>query len=168
MDAIGGVDFEVPIDMDYDDPYQDLHIHFSKGMQHLNGQEAMEVVRFRHNNDGSGYGTEDIGRMQTQQTFLKTVAAQMLTVSNLGKVGDFVKIFQQYVDTSMSLSDMAWFGTEAIKMGSGAVEFSTLPGEWHSSDGFIHLDAEETLTLVNEHLNPYVEDRVMEDLQIPS
>ena len=68
----------------------------------------------------------------------------------------------------MSLSDMAWFGTEAIKMGSGAVEFSTLPGEWHSGDGFIHLDAEETLTLVNEHLNPYVEDRVMEDLQIPS
>lgn len=168
VDAIGGVDFEVPIDMDYDDPYQDLHIHFSKGMQHLNGQEAMEVVRFRHNNDGSGYGTEDIGRMQTQQTFLKTVAAQMLTVSNLGKVGDFVKIFQQYVDTTMSLSDMAWFGTEAIKMGSGAVEFSTLPGEWHSGDGFIHLDAEETLTLVNEHLNPYVEDRVMEDLQIPS
>ena len=168
VDAIGGVDFEVPIDMDYDDPYQDLHIHYTKGQHHLNGQQAMEVVRFRHNNDGSGYGTEDIGRMQTQQTFLKTVAAQMLTVSNLGKVGDFVKIFQQYVDTSMSLSDMAWFGTEAIKMGSGAVEFSTLPGEWHSSDGFIHLDAEETLTLVNEHLNPYVEDRVMEDLQIPS
>ena len=168
VNAIGGVDFEVPISMNYDDPYQDLHIHFSAGMQHLSGAEALKVVRFRHNNDGSGYGSEDIGRMQTQQAFLKTVAAQMLTVSNLGKVGDFVKIFQQYVDTTMSLSDMAWFGTEAIKMGSGAVEFSTLPGEWHSSDGFIHLDAEETLTLVNEHLNPYVEDRVMEDLQIPS
>lgn len=168
VNAIGGVDFEVPISMNYDDPYQDLHIHFSAGMQHLSGAEALKVVRFRHNNDGSGYGSEDIGRMQTQQTFLKTVAAQMLTVSNLGKVGDFVKIFQQYVDTTMSLSDMAWFGTEAIKMGSGAVEFSTLPGEWHSGDGFIHLDAEETLTLVNEHLNPYVEDRVMEDLQIPS
>ena len=168
VDAIGGVDFEVPVNMNYDDPLQDLHIHFSKGMQHLSGQEAMEVVRFRHNNDGTGYGTEDIGRMQTQQAFLKTVASQMLTVSNLGKVGDFVKIFQQYVDTSMSLSDMAWFGTEAIKMGSDAVEFSTLPGDWHSSDGFIHLDAEETLALVNEHLNPYVEDRVPEDLQIPS
>ena len=168
VNAIGGVDFEVPISMNYDDPYQDLHIHFSAGMQHLSGAEALKVVRFRHNNDGSGYGSEDIGRMQTQQAFLKTVASQMLTVSNLGKVGDFVKIFQQYVDTTMSLSDMAWFGTEAIKMGSGAVEFSTLPGEWHSSDGFIHLDAEETLTLVNEHLNPYVEDRVMEDLQIPS
>ena len=168
VDELEGVDVYIPEEMNYDDPYQDLHIHYTKGQHHLNGQQAMEVVRFRHNNDGSGYGTEDIGRMQTQQTFLKTVAAQMLTVSNLGKVGDFVKIFQQYVDTSMSLSDMAWFGTEAIKMGSGAVEFSTLPGEWHSSDGFIHLDAEETLTLVNEHLNPYVEDRVMEDLQIPS
>ena len=149
-------------------PYQDLHIHFSKGMQHLNGQEAMEVVRFRHNNDGSGYGTEDIGRMQTQQAFLKTVASQMLTVSNLGKVGDFVKIFQQYVDTTMSLSDMAWFGTEAIKMGSGAVEFSTLPGEWDDSDNFVHLDPDATLKVVNQYLNPYVEDRVMADLNIPA
>ena len=168
VEAIGGVNFDVPINMDYDDPIQNLSIHFKKGVQYLNGADAMRVVRFRHNNDGSGYGTEDIGRMQTQQNFLKAVAQQTLTLSNVDKVGEFAKIFQQYVDTSMSLSDMAWFGTEAIKMGSGAVEFSTLPGEWHSSDGFIHLDAEETLTLVNEHLNPYVEDRVMEDLQIPS
>lgn len=126
------------------------------------------MVRFRHNNDGSGYGTEDIGRMQTQQAFLKTVASQMLTVSNLGKVGDFVKIFQQYVDTTMSLSDMAWFGHRGHQDGQRCCGIFHSARRWHSSDGFIHLDAEETLTLVNEHLNPYVEDRVMEDLQIPS
>ena len=57
VNAIGGVDFEVPISMNYDDPYQDLHIHFSAGMQHLSGAEALKVVRFRHNNDGSGYGS---------------------------------------------------------------------------------------------------------------
>ena len=70
VDQIDGVDFDIPINMDYDDPYQDLHIHFTKGPRHLNGQEAMEVVRFRHNNDGTGYGTEDIGRIGTQQAFL--------------------------------------------------------------------------------------------------
>ncbi len=87
VNAIGGVDFEVPISMNYDDPYQDLHIHFSAGMQHLSGAEALKVVRFRHNNDGSGYGSEDIGRMQTQQNFLKAVAQQTLTLSNVDKVG---------------------------------------------------------------------------------
>ena len=95
VDQIDGVDFDIPINMDYDDPYQDLHIHFTKGPRHLNGQEAMEVVRFRHNNDGTGYGSEDLGRMQTQQNFLKAVAQQTLTLSNLDNVWEFAKIFQQ-------------------------------------------------------------------------
>ena len=83
VDAIGGVDFEVPINMDYDDPIQGLSIHFKKGMQHLSGADALRVVRFRHNNDGTGYGSEDLGRMQTQQKFLKAVAKKMLTASNI-------------------------------------------------------------------------------------
>lgn len=164
VDAIGGVDFDVPVNMNYDDPYQDLSIHFSKGMQHLSGTDALKVVRFRHNNDGTGYGSEDIGRMQTQQKFLKAVAQQTLTLSNLTKVSDFVKIFQQYIDTNLSLSDMAWFATEAIKMGTDAISFTTMPNEWHSP--YVYLTPDETLTVVNECLNPYVEDRTMDDLQL--
>ena len=166
VNAIGGVTFDVPIDMDYDDPYQDLHIHFSAGPQYLTGEEALKVVRFRHNNDGSGYGSEDVGRMQTQQNFLKAVAKQTLTVDNLGRIDEFVKIFEAYVDTDLTLGNLAWLGKEAIGMGAGAIEFSTLPNEWRSP--YIYLDKEEVLTLVNTYLNPYVEDRTMEDLDIPS
>ena len=166
VNAIGGVDFEVPINMNYDDPYQDLHIHFNKGMQHLSGEDALKVVRFRHNNDGSGYGSEDIGRMQTQQNFLKAVAQQTLTLSNVDKVGEFAKIFQQYVDTDLSLGNLAWLGKEAISMGVDKISFSTLPNEWRSP--YIYLDPDATLELVNQYLNPYVEDRTMEDLDIPS
>ena len=57
VEAIGGVNFDVPINMDYDDPIQNLSIHFKKGVQYLNGADAMRVVRFRHNNDGTGYGS---------------------------------------------------------------------------------------------------------------
>lgn len=73
VNAVGGVDFYVPCDMNYDDPTADppLSIHYSEGMTHLDGQEAMEVVRFRHNNDGSGY--TDVGRSQTQQKLLIAV-----------------------------------------------------------------------------------------------
>ena len=35
MDAVGGVEFDVPRDMNYDDPYQDLHIHLEEGLQVL-------------------------------------------------------------------------------------------------------------------------------------
>ena len=166
VDAIGGVDFNVPIRMNYDDPFQNLSIHFQPGMQHLNGKEALKVVRFRHNNDGTGYGTEDLGRMKTQQDFLKTVAAQTLQLSNLDKVKEFSKIFQDSVETDLTLGNLAWLGKKAISIGSENITFSTLPGEWKSP--FIRLDQEEVLQVVNDSLNPYVEDRTMEDLNIPS
>lgn len=161
VDAIGGVTFDVPVDMHYEDPYQDLYIHIDKGVQTLNGENAMKVVRFR-----SGYASQDLGRMQTQQAFLKAAAKQTLTASNLNKIDDFVKIFQSYVETDLTLGNLAWLGKEAITMGSDAVSFSTLPNEWKSP--YIYLNQEETLALINQHLNPYVEDRVAEDLNIPS
>ena len=167
MDAIGGVDFDVPINMDYDDPIQNLSIHFKKGVQHLSGADAMRVVRFRHNNDGTGYGSEDLGRMQTQQKFLKAVAKKMLTASNiLTKIDDYAKIFNQYVDTDLSVGNLAWLGTEVLKMGVDKIDFSTLPNEWRSP--YIYLIPDETLTLVNTYLNPYVGDRTAEDLHLPS
>ena len=167
VDAIGGVDFYIPVNMDYDDPVQGLSIHYQKGTRHLTGQQAMEVVRFRHNTDTSvvAYGNEDIGRMNTQQEFLKAVAKQTLKLSNVDKVGSFAKIFQQYVETDLTLGNLAWLGKEAISIGAENISFSTLPGEWKSP--YIYLDREAVLALVNESLNPYVEDRVMEDLNIP-
>jgi len=166
VDAIGGVDFDVPINMDYDDPIQNLSIHFKKGVQHLSGADALRVVRFRHNNDGSGYGSEDLGRMATQQKFLKAVAKKMLSAGNiLTKIDDYAKIFNQYVDTNLTVGNLAWLGTEVLKMGVDKIDFSTLPNAWKYP--YIYLDPTETLTLVNTYLNPYVEDRTADDLNIP-
>ena len=159
VDAIGGVDFYIPMDMHYEDPYQNLSIHFSKGMRHLNGAEALKVVRFRE-----GYASQDIGRMQTQQDFLKAVAKQMLTPATLTKLDSLCKIFIQYVKTDLNAGNLVWLGTQVVGMGSDAISFSTLPGEWKSP--YIYLDQEEVLALVNEYLNPYVEDRLPEDLNI--
>ena len=74
VDAIGGVEFTVPFDMDYDDPYQDppLHIHQKAGTRTLNGDDAMQVIRWRKNNNGGG-GGGDIARLAIQQDFLKAV-----------------------------------------------------------------------------------------------
>lgn len=161
VDAIGGVTFNVPIDMDYEDPYQDLYIHIPQGVRKLTGAEALKVVRFRE-----GYASQDIGRMETQQNFLKAVAKQTLRVENLTKLDTFVKIFQSYVDTDLTVNNLAWLGKEAISMGADAVSFSTLPGEWHSP--YIYLDQAAVLELINQHLNPFAEDRTAEDLNIPT
>lgn len=168
VDAIGGIDFYVPVDMDYDDPVQNLEIHFSKGTQHLNGSQALKVVRFRHNNDGTGYGSEDIGRMETQQKFLKAVVKKMISSFSVSKIDDYAKLFKTYVETDLTVGNIAWLGGEVFAMAVKSmdnIEFSTLPNQWKSP--YIYLKQDELLDLVNTHLNPYVEDRVAEDLHLP-
>ena len=166
VDQIGGVDFDVPVNMDYDDPYQDLHIHYAKGMRHLNGQQAMEVVRWRKNNDGTGYATADIGRIGTQQAFLTQVARQLLSVKNVPAMAE---VFLKYVKTDLKLGNLVWLGNEALDIGMEGVSFYTLPGDgsgWYKGESVYALDPEATLALVNEALNPYVDPIAMEDMDI--
>ncbi len=169
VDAIKGVDFDVPVDMDYDDPIQDLHIHFKKGPQHLDGQQALEVVRWRQNNDGTGYATADIGRIGTQQAFLKAVAEQTLKLSNLDKIPEMVKIFQKHMDTDLKLSNLVWIGEKALGMGSENIYFHTLPGDgagYYKGGSYYVLYPDEVLELVNSYFNPYKQDLTLDDMDI--
>lgn len=169
VDAIGGVDFDVPLNMDYDDPYQDLHIHVKKGMQHLDGKTAMGVVRFRHNNDGSGYGTEDIGRIGTQQAFLKAVAKKMIATISPDDFGTYAKLFKQYVETSLSVNNLLWCGQQALSAGMDNIHFHTLPGDgtgYYKGGSYYILYDDQVLSLVNDYFNPFTEARTLEDLNV--
>ena len=157
IDQIGGVEFDVPCDMDYDDPYQDLHIHFKAGLQKLNGQQAMEVVRFRHNNDNTGYGgRQDLGRIETQQAFLKAVAQKLMKIENLPAMAE---TFLKYVKTDLTLGNLVWLANEALSMGGmDAIHFATLPGDgsgWYKGMSVYALDREQVLEMTNLMLNPY-------------
>ena len=160
VDAVGGIDFEVPCYMNYDDPEQDLSIHYSKGMQHLSGQQAMEVCRFRQNNGGGGYGDE--GRQNTQRGVLTEVAKKVL--SHPEKLNDYVAIAQENLDTDMSLSNMAWFATKALSFDTANLSTMSMPCEWINP--YMYLDPAATLELVNEYLNPYTTPRTANQLDI--
>lgn len=83
VDAIGGVDIEIPQDMEYSDPSQNLQIRLPAGKRRLNGAEAEQFVRYR-----SGYVNADLGRLDAQKLFLKAFAKQCksLTLSQLLRV----------------------------------------------------------------------------------
>ena len=152
VDEIGGVDFDIPVDMDYDDPYQDLQIHFEKGPRHLTGEEALQVVRWRQNNDGTGYATADIGRIDTQQAFLTAMAQQTLQLSNWDKIPGMAEIFQKWVDTDLKLSYLIWIGEQALNIGSEGLTFHTLPGDgsgYYKGGSYYVLDPEATLEMIN-------------------
>ena len=169
VDYMGGVDFDVPCNMSYDDPYQNLSIHFKKGMQHLNGQQAMEVARFRKNNDGSGY--TDVGRTQAQQDILVALAKKALAWNSLTKLNGFVDIFNKYVDTDLSTTEMLYFASQAIHIDpSSDVETCTLQGNGEAHyRGFSYcyaLDPTSTLEAVNRLVNPYTRELTLEDMNL--
>lgn len=171
VDAINGVDFEIPVKMDYDDPEQDLHIHFDPGMRHLDGKEALEVVRWRQNNDGTGYATADIGRIGTQQAFLTAAAKQMLQISNWDKIHSYAEIFEERVDTDLELANLIWLGEQALTVGSDNISFHTLPGDgagYYKGGSYYILYPDEVLEMVNTYFNPYQSDRTLNDMHILS
>ena len=142
--------------------YQDLHIHLEKGYQKLNAEQAIGVVRFRHNNDGSGYPRQDLDRAETQRNFLAALVSQTVTLSNVTKVTELINILNEYVDTNMPLNDMIYFATAAIGMDlDAALKTGTLPGEWISP--YYELDDEGVLELVNELLPVYTQP-ITEDI----
>lgn len=108
IDALGGVDFEVPENMNYDDPAQNLHIHLKKGMQHLDGQAAHDFVRYRSYKNGRA----DLARVEAQQNFIKALVDQKLTASNLAKIDDIYEIVNDNVRTNYGFDNlMESFGT---------------------------------------------------------
>ena len=169
VDYMGGVDFYVPCDMNYDDPYQNLYIHYREGQHHLNGQQAMEVARFRHNNDGSGY--TDVGRTQTQQALLVALAKKVLAWNSLTKINGFVEIFNEYVDTDLTLSNMMYFAQYAINLDlTTSVETATLEGRgdgsYRGNVWCFELDPQKTVDTVNRLVNPYTRDLTLEDMDL--
>ncbi|MBQ7723289.1 MAG: LCP family protein, partial [Selenomonadaceae bacterium] len=81
IDAMGGVDIYVERDMHYEDPWDDdggLYIDLKQGLQHLDGQTAIEFVRFR---DAEG----DVGRVRRQQAFMRACADRLSEPSMLIK-----------------------------------------------------------------------------------
>lgn len=137
VDAIGGVEFNVPIDMKYDDPTQDLHIDLNAGTQILDGDKAEQLLRWRHSNvDKNGvmttypseYGNDDFGRMRTQRDFISATLKQTLKPGNIFKVGEILEIAHENVETNLELSYIKDYIPYAVEFNTENLQMATLPG----------------------------------------
>ena len=133
VDEIGGVDYDVPIDMNYHDESQKLSIELKKGMQKLNGVQAEGLVRFRHNDDGTtypvSYGIEDRGRNKTQQGFIKELVKQTLQFQNITKIFDLIKIVQDNIKTNITGDEMKDYAAYIIDFNPENIKTGIVPGE---------------------------------------
>ena len=153
IDAIGGVTIDVPRNMNYDDPYQDLHIHINKGLQTLNGAQAVGFVRYR-----SGYAEGDLGRVKAQQLFVEAVAKQLSSASTITKLPKLAEIVLRNTDTDLTNGEMLWFGKQALEVDmSTDLQMFVLPGEARMVNRLSYYlpNEAEILEIVNQYFNPY-------------
>lgn len=161
VDLMGGVRFDVPCDMYYNDSTQDLYINLQAGEQKLNGEQAMGVVRFR-----SGYAMADLERVNVQRDFLSAALHQWVSVKNLWKLPKALSLLLDHTLTDLSTANLLWMAESVVLCGTGDMMMTTIPHDLSGDGEYVLIDAQETLDLVNESFCPYEQGITMDDLYI--
>lgn len=154
IDAIGGVEVDVPIRMYYTDPVQGLTIDLYPGLQVLNGKRSEMFMRFRYNNDGTGYPNGDIDRIAAQKGFYQAAMNKLLSGSTILKVPKIMSIISNNVKTDFTGEEIMKYISKIPSFSMEKVKILTLPGEGgYGENGvsyFFH-DKKETELLVKEN-----------------
>jgi LCP family protein required for cell wall assembly len=124
VDILGGVKVNVPMDMNYEDPAQNLSIHIKKGAQVLNGANAVKFARFR-----SGYSDQDLGRIKAQQELIKSFIDKLTSPAVIPKVFSIVDAMAECIKTNIENGDIAHYAMNVKDIKIDNIKFYTLPGD---------------------------------------
>lgn len=127
IDALGGVDVYVPYDMTYQDDSQHLYINLKEGQQQLNGDQALQFLRYRYD----GYG--DIGRIQRQQILIRALQEQALSPGTLARLPKILSVIRDNIDTNLSLEEILALVGFAARMDRANVQQLLLPGDFSTT-----------------------------------
>lgn len=149
VDVMGGVYFDVPFEMNYDDGPV---IHLQPGYQLLDGYEAMGLCRYR-----DGYVNGDLERIEVQHQFLKTVAEQFISLGNIPNIGKVSKILAESMDTNLTAANIAYFIRQALMCNTEDINFYTAPNTPQDVQqlSYTFLDLYNWIDLINSTINPY-------------
>lgn len=152
IDLMGGVYFDVPFDMDYEDAAQDLSIHIAAGYQRLNGEQCVQLCRYRKN-----YVNGDIDRIALQHDFLKAAAQQFISLGSIPNLAKVVQLAASSVDSDLTAANIAFFLRCAIQCRAEDISFATMPNRPADAGGLSYTFAEkdEWLRQLNDMLDPF-------------
>lgn len=161
VNAIGGVEIDVPLNMKYNDPTADppLKIDIKKGLQVLDGKNAHDFLRWRHNNSYTvGYPDGDVGRIQAQQYFVKELVKQTLKAKNILKIPTLIKTYYENVETNIPLTLMLKGAASAAKIDTENMKTGTVPGsgQYVGNISYYIYDREQTNLMVEEMFGNYL------------
>ncbi len=155
VDAMGGVDFEIPdngIQYKYYDENDDGQL-FVPGMQRLDGMRALGFLRFR-----DGYDNGDIGRVEAQQTFMKAIVEQLLSSSNISNIPGYIKTYYENVETNISWNEIWDMMGYISQLSDVELNAYTVPGvgEYIDEISYYVIDEEGTREMIKRLLPNYI------------
>ncbi len=165
IDAVGGVYYDVPMDMDYEDPIQDLYIHLKKGYQLLDGDKAEQYVRFRY-----GYANGDIGRVQAQQDFIKSAMKQIIERNIGNKDADNQKLItslSKMVDTDFTISEMFKYAPYILSINMDNVNVMMIKCEpkYMNNISYVMADDEGNAQLIRDYFTPDISEADLSEVK---
>ncbi len=143
VDALDGVDFYVPQNMNYEDPYQDLYIHLQKGQQHLDGEDALKLLRFRN------YAMGDIERTQVQRDFIKACFEQKFSARYITRIPEIYSAIEDNIKSSLTLAEAMSYVTVVKTMKDG--KFDTYEFPYTISGDYVLPKQPDLQNLMEEH-----------------
>lgn len=163
VNALGGVTFDVPMDMTVGDPDTGEAVSVPAGEQTLDGEQALAVCRYRY-----GYAMADIQRQYVQQNFLRAMVKQCVSPGSWMKLPAVYRAVMNHVITDLSGANVRYLALKALLGGIGDMEQNTLPGEGVSYNGAscYGLFGQSVVDMVNEVMNPYQESLTIDDVYI--
>ena len=130
IEALGGVNIYVPKDMKYRDDSQHLYINLKAGQQHLNGEQALQLLRYRHDELG------DIGRIQRQQMVLRALIEQSLNPTTITRLRDILNVVKENIDTNLSVEELIALVGFGSKTSRSNMQMLMLPGRFSENREF--------------------------------
>ena len=155
VDALGGVEVDVPFDMKYSDPVQGLNINLKKGLQTLSGDQAEQFIRFR-----ADYVEGDIGRVDAQKIFISACLQKVKSSFSVSTIAAIAEQVVQYVTTDISLKDLVYYAKKALAVDLDKMTMLTLPGiqgrQYDTSGTWYYIAYRDgTIAAVNKYFNSY-------------
>lgn len=166
VDAVGGVEIDVPFDMKYSDPYQDLYIDIKAGLQVLDGKNATDFIRFR-----SDYADGDLGRVDAQKQFMSSLFKKVMNEMSLAQAVSIARGILPMLETDLTLDDAAYFAGKFFAAEDKKLTMLTAPGfQLHKTNPvawYYVLSRGGVLEAINTYFNVY-DNNIAESLFDPS
>ena len=151
VDALGGVTVYVPKNMKYQDDSQHLYINLKAGKQHLNGNQALQLLRYRHDETG------DIGRIQRQQLVMRSLMEQVVNPGTLARLPQILSVVQSHIDTNLSTEEVMALAAFGVQTNRSNVQMLMLPGRFSEAGEYRTSywlpDKDRIATMVTQHFN---------------